>query len=138
MKLIIQPTNDSCTSACLAMILRECGHDIDVDTVIGEFHEAFRNDLVTPASYLRGKKVKVRELNSLQRMDRFGSIYLLCVPSLNVEAEFHSIVVDARDVIEIFDPRNDGVHRYYTYDNNSDDPLAVKLSGHIVDVEIFI
>lgn len=139
MRLITQTFDEGCLSACLAMILEEAGIDgIDYGTVVSEFHGLYFQGQIAPAAYLRLKGVKVRELNGLQRIDRFGAIYLLCVPSLNKEATFHSVVADCRDVLEIYDPRQDGKHRYYAIDPPKDDPLAVRFKGHIIEAEILL
>lgn len=138
MNLITQPTEDTCLSACLAMIVSELCGDVSVGAVYGEFHDAYSRGRMTPVGYLMSKGLKVRGFGYCHRMDRFGVIYLLCVPSLNKEATFHSVVADCRDVLEVYDPRNDGEHKYYSGDGSvlKKDPLSVELKGHIVEVEI--
>lgn len=127
-----QTTEDNCTSACLAMILHK-----DVYAVYSEFHGPYFNDRITAAAYLMERGYQVREPRSSDRRIEFGNIYILCVPSLNMEAIFHSVVADTTgDTLEVFDPSM-GWHgrKYYTYEETTD-PMAVQLRGYCIDVEV--
>jgi hypothetical protein len=126
-----QTRDDNCTSACLAMILHK-----DVDVVTAEFQDLFFAGKTTPADYLRKHDRIVRAFSSLERVMLFGHVYLLCVPSLNKEATLHSIISDTLDdVVEIYDPRRGTGHKYYVYED-SEDPLAVRMKGFVIDLEI--
>ena len=131
-QFVQQPTDETCTSSCLAMLIE----NKTVMDVIEEFHEDYFAGKITPASYLRKIGFKVREFSGLERTMIFGCVYLLCVPSLNKEATFHSILLDVQDSATVYDPCT-GVKgkKYYTYDEYKD-PLSAKLKGFIIDCEI--
>lgn len=87
-----QPTPDTCTSACLAMIL-----DIPVDEVVKEFHEDWMNRRTDPAHYLIKKLAKFQiHREPYDNALLFGKVYLVTVPSVNITGRNHHIIVDMR------------------------------------------
>ena len=87
-----QPTRDTCTSACLAMIL-----GTPVDEVVEEFHKDWTEGKTDPAHYLVKKGVKLQiHREPYDNTVLWGKVYLLTVPSLNVKARTHHVVVDMR------------------------------------------
>lgn len=131
MKLVNQIDDKTCTSACIAMITGE-----PIEEVISKFHKDYFTGRQRVSDYLRRKGLFARDMTSTERYMAFNAIYILCVPSLNQQASFHSIVADTRDTVEIHDPQKgrEG-KKYYTY-KKSDDPLAVTMKGYIIDTEI--
>jgi ABC-type bacteriocin/lantibiotic exporter with double-glycine peptidase domain len=134
-ELVIQQSDNTCTSACLSMI-----SGISYDEVVSSFHNKFISGKIKAIDWLRNLGFIVREFGGIERHIRFDSVYLLMVPSLNKLGRNHSIVVDSRSgFIEVYDPRADGVHKYYTYNDEIvvNDPLAYCLAGFAIEVEIF-
>lgn len=137
-KFVQQPTPDSCTSACLAMLT-----GISVDTVIGEFHHKWKSSATNcnPMTYLADN-----DFDCLVNHDPFnhrvkwGSVYLVTVSSLNIEGGLHHIVLDMRGNEEIVLDPNMGRSgkKYYTgWTQKSESTLAVQLSSWMVDLEFF-
>lgn len=135
-KLVQQPTADSCTSACLSMLT-----GIPVNEVISDFHHRWKdpNDGYDPSSYLMEKGCPfIVSRDPFNNFLVWGRVYLLTVPSLNVEGGLHHIVVDVRGEEEkVFDPNEgkEGRRYYYGWSGATiKSPLAVKLHGWIVDL----
>ena len=131
-----QPTDKTCTATCIAMIL-----GIDVKTVIEEFQEGYHDDTLRPDGYLKKKNTELRIRCGYSYEEiRFGTVYILVVPSLHIEATMHSVLVDTRQCeITVLDP-NQGRKgkKYYVWDIPKDrlKPNEVELKGHCVDYEI--
>lgn len=105
-KLQQQPTPDTCTAACLAMIL-----DTPVDEVVEEFHSKWINGLTDPAHYLIKKLAKFQiHREPYDRTLHYGKVYLLTVPSVNITGRNHHLLVDMRrgEGKEIVYDPNDG------------------------------
>lgn len=132
-ELVNQVDDKTCASACISMLT-----GMPIDKVIEEFHGDYLALNIDIGDYLRSKGFVVRDAYSKERLLKPGSVYLLCVPSLNVVGGLHEVVVDIRDVFEIYDPqagRKD--KKYYVYGVGLyDDPLAVEFKGYVIDAEI--
>lgn len=99
-----QPTNDTCVSACIAMVL-----GVPVQEVIADFHNRLHHENVTlrdylyerllcPQSYLADEYVEFED----------GYVYFATVPSLNTKGTFHQILFDCTGTkLTIHDPNND-------------------------------
>lgn len=133
-----QPTWNSCTSTCLAMIL-----DQQVERVIEEFHDKYCAWELFPDEYLESKGLKVKLGKPWDQIRECG-MYLLCVPSLGIEGGLHSILywISPADNGEFFhqvlDPNQGlGAAKYYISSlQEVDDPLAVKLKSYSIDLTV--
>lgn len=127
-----QPTDNTCVSACIAMIL-----GCDVDAVIKEFHSEFFAGNISILSYLEecGIEAKVGTVGFVTRM---GKTQIVSVPSLNEEAKFHSVVSDTRGGkgYQIYDPQmgNEGKRFYTAYGKNGNGGVA--LQSFSVDIVV--
>lgn len=129
-----QPTANSCQSATIAMIL-----DMPVQQVVDEFHDDYVNMGAEPHDYLASRGVNILFHLSSDRVVHWDKVYMLGVPSLNMEASTHSILMDTREEVcgtgVIYDP-NKGRKgkKYYTTDENiaESDQLAVMLQSFII------
>lgn len=92
--------------------------------VESEFHEKYHKYEVCPFEYLLsyGCHTKLHTVKDVELVP--GNIYLLSVPSLNMIATFHNIVVDFRgDKLEVYDP-NEGREGRKVYVCKPEDELA--------------
>jgi len=117
MNLVIQPTDNTCTSACLSMIT-----DKPIDEVIKEFHNDWQASLSNPSEYLKYCNIQHEvNTNPFNFILEWGNIYLLTVPSLNIKGGLHHIVVDLTDIYnnvgKVYDPNNgkDGKSYYVSW-----------------------
>lgn len=124
---LIQPTSDTCVSTCLAMVL-----DAPVNQTISEFHEHYKNGIMTPASYLRTKRLACREHLVDDLVVDWGDIYITVVPSLNLAATLHTVVIDLRDEDNpiVIDPNKckpgEKYYQHFFLNSNNEGP------GHII------
>ncbi len=137
MKFVMQPTSDTCTSACLSMLT-----GIDVGTVINEFHAGWKSseNKVNPSTYLTEKSIKHSVCSEpFSNILEWGSVYLLTVPSLNIDGGLHHIVVDLRNDTEVvLDPNKgrEGRRYYIGWSQTASSSLEVKLHAWLTDLEI--
>lgn len=133
-----QPTFDTCASACLAMIT-----GIDVQEVIDEFHADYFAGKKRPSDYLLEHGYHFR-MGTDEELGLFKDrLYLLTVPSLNIEAGLHFVVADTRpSKTHIHDPaRTMPGKKFYRTNFGSDEPLneyEVELSGYVISLEIIV
>lgn len=114
-KLVTQPTDNSCVSACLSMI-----SGIDIDKIMEVFHDSYYNHETTIYAFLDLHNIpylipdaKLPEKNFLWG----GHTYLLSVPSLNIEGGLHAILVQYDgDKLFIFDPQKGNSDKKYYAD----------------------
>lgn len=130
-----QPTDITCTSACLAMLTGK-----SIDLVIGESHEGWCNNSTDPVNYLLKYGINlIINTKPFKRTMEWGFVYLLTVPSLNVEGGLHHIVVDlTTENGTVLDP-NRGRHGKEYYINWVDTPnsqLEVPLKSFTIDLVI--
>lgn len=133
-KLVQQPTNDSCVSACLAMVT-----GLDIETVYNEFHDPYyvkRNQSIH--RYAAEKGVDLQPAYTCYNSLAERGVYLVTVPSLNIVGGLHEIVVDTRDgFINVYDPVRDGRYRYVSYADVTDcGPLEVQLKSWLIDYRV--
>jgi len=136
MELQIQPTPDSCMSTCIAMLL-----GLSAEQVIDEFHDDYKNNNKRASSYIQEKGFFCKCLNTEERNLWPDRLYLLVVPSLNIQGGTHSVVADTRnDMFRILDPNNGKEGRkYYREDYHSSDTLEeneVQIKGYIIELEV--
>ncbi len=130
----MQPTYNSCVSACIAMIL-----DVPVSEIIDDFHYKYHDHKDIPSHYMRRKGLPVKSLLAESADMMMNKIYGLIVPSLNIEAGTHLILmeIDDNDNVAIYDPaylRED--KRYYVYNKIPDTPSEVLLKCFVAEFEI--
>lgn len=141
-ELIRQLDDETCMSACLTMVLCAMGLDKTFKEVVEEFHENFSNGMDTPMNYLLRHGLIARSFCGLERYMLYGNIYILGVPSLNHVATMHSIVVDVRGTMEVFDPQMKKEKKYYVYGEDKNEKYwktntdAVALKHFVIDLEI--
>lgn len=130
-----QPTGNTCTSACLAMLLDE-----DVSGIVDEFHQAWRAGTESPATFLkkRGVDFLVHGDPYDNRLE-WGKVFLLTVPSLNIIGGLHHIVIDLRDEVKVLDP-NKGKEwkKYYISWDAEPKKDEVRLHAWDIDMEVNI
>ena len=131
-----QPKDDTCMSACVAMVL---GHPAP-DMVIAEFHQDFSVGLQKPSEYLVGRGLKAVPCLAEKANLQMGMVYIVTAPSLNLEGELHAVVIDTRnDDVIVYDPNKGRWGRcFYTKDPKTldDYPIAKELKGYVFLVEI--
>lgn len=132
-----QPTGDTCTSACLAMLL-----GTSVDKVVSEFHSDWRNRKSTPSDYLLENGISfVLNHNPYNNTLEWGGLFLITVPSLNLDGRLHHILADLRGDLEVILDPNKGREgkRYYTgWSREPEDKLGVQLKSWVVDMQIML
>jgi hypothetical protein len=130
-----QPTGNTCTATCLAMIT-----GIPVLDVIEEFHHGYVKWKVQPTDYLTEKNVPFKILPSMDR-PQMGKLYLGTVPSLNLEAILHHVLIDLRDNdCVVYDPNKGkkGKKYYVGWHTSKEGDMEVTLKGYVLDLEIGI
>ena len=134
----IQPTENTCTSTCLAMIL-----GIPVWDIIEDFHDLYFSQKMNPMEYIHRFHPDWR-CNSLQSVhDTWvsGRYYILTVPSLNSRTDNHSIIQYFPGQLAILDPnrgRKDSDYYVLPRDiHNIDDSKAVPLKSWTPGFEIY-
>lgn len=107
----IQQTPEHCVSACIAMLTGQ-----SLQEVVDDFHNDLVIGSVSAADYLEQRGFKVNRSMTEDCKIIGNTIYLILAPSLNLEAEMHCLVLDARipEDVKVYDP-NRGRHgcRYY-------------------------
>jgi hypothetical protein len=112
--------------------------DIDIDIVTKEFHEDYSNNKITPSEYLHTKQVLNRRCWSDERTMKPGNVYIVCVPSLNIQAGTHAIVaeLDSEGYWIVRDP-NEGREGRLVYSQDRDCELPyVYVQAVTLDLEI--
>lgn len=136
----MQPTHNTCASTCLAMLL-----DVPAKEVIDEFHSMYFTGEYTVRQYLKEKGVVADRLYTDGDDQALwdGHIYLVTVPSLNIQAGTHYIIIDCRDDDAnpiIYDPAKgrEGKKYYITRFEQPANEFEVHLSGFVVDHRISV
>lgn len=135
---IKQPTLDTCTSACLAMIT-----GFPVELIVEEYHAAHRNRDINAAQFLDKYNIPYRHGTPWTIIDGPG-LYLITVPSLNQMRLFHNILYavwqeqDGLWYHQTFDPMMGVPDRLYYIAHGAIalDDLAHPIGGYIVDLVI--
>ena len=128
-----QPTDKTCTSTCLAMIL-----DKPVQEIVEDFHQDYLEYNFMPSQYLEACGVKVKKFYSEGNLIRAEKLYLVTVPSINTQAGLHHILVDTRDIKnpKVYDPQEGTGNKFYVFYKTDDNPDSVELKGFVIDLEI--
>lgn len=128
----MQPTNNSCTSACLAMITNR-----PVRKIMEEFHDKWQVFDTNPLKWLEANtRLKCKALDIYYDTVFNNAVYLATVPSLNIEGGLHHILFDTRgEHCVVYDPAM-GRGKYYGNTDLNDDPLCVNLMCWTLDLEI--
>jgi len=119
----MQPDQKSCVSTCVAMLLGVPATGQQLVRFQGDYFD----DRETASSFLRRKGMKNRALLTEDRTMNFGRVYILSVPSLNNVGGMHAIVVDMRDVMEIYDPQKGTGKKYYGTDGDGQELVSYNL-----------
>ena len=134
MNHIIQ-TPDTCMSACMAMITNQT-----LEEVIKDFHVPFMENEMQASDYLESKGLKVTRLTSEFTGWHGNHIYVILVPSLNLEAELHSLVFDLRNPKEaiLLDPNQGRENKkyYVKYNDPIENDLQVPLQGYVLSLKV--
>lgn len=130
-----QPNYDTCTSACLAMVL-----GTKVDQVIAEFHEDWVNRESDPARYLAAKGVAhAINCDPYDNCLNWGKLYLITVPSVNMQSSLHHILVDLRrgeDDVRVYDPNQGKQDKSYYVWGERQETEQYPLKSWVVDMSI--
>lgn len=131
-----QPTWNTCVSACIAMILNK-----PADEVVSEFHEDYYEEKLDADEYLQSKGVDCEVLLTNAKLET-GYIYLCSVPSLNLQARTHMIVLDMREECwSLYDPNKGKEGKLYFVPNIPDEEVEgneVKLITAAPDIRIIL
>lgn len=137
----VQPTEITCASTCMAMIL-----DIPVEKAIYEFHEKYYTERnITCSEYLQSKGLKVERMYADFSPSRinYNAVYGLIVPSLNIEGGTHFVLmeVDSEGNWCIYDPNyKKESKKYYIpvkYEDN-DNNLEVGINSYVIEFSISV
>lgn len=135
---ITQPTQTTCVCTCVAMLLGKTAQE-----VIDKWHNAYYFQQEPLGDILQAEGVAYKHHYAAHSSTlKPGGLYLLTVPTLNVEASFHQVIVDWRDEANpvCLDPgkgRGDNL-KYYTLDMDEWDNVnnAVLLTSWVLDFTI--
>lgn len=126
-----QNYNNSCASACMAMLLGRTSQEVEE-----EFHEAYRakGDPYL-FEYAAEQGLVLEESRSTQALEP-DYVYLVGVPSLNMRATMHLVVIDLRgDENVVYDP-NKGRQGKWVYTGHVRErdvmPGEVRIGGYAV------
>ncbi len=133
-----QPSENSCVCTCLAMLMGKPAAD-----VVAKWHTKYYMEHETLLEILEeeGFRVHCHYAAGAARLVE-GKLYLITVPSLNIEGSFHQVIVDWRDRSKpgvCYDPAK-GLEgrKYYTLDMDEWDEVdaARLLTSWIIDFTI--
>lgn len=124
-----QPTDTSCVHTCLAMAL-----DVDVTEVMAfaDRHHLFCGGMSTCETLAFLMECRMIHTQLSRNAFTVDGLYLLTVPSLNIEGGKHAVLVRAEDFKEeeIWDPnRGRKGKKYYVPYGTARGPLQVELNG---------
>ena len=99
--IIPQTLDNNCVSACFAMVF-----DLPIDFVTHAFHEAYQDGDVEIYDFLDCMDIPYRRCLADERDAGRSCVYLAGVPSINIQASSHLIVVQIidDDLWYIYDP----------------------------------
>lgn len=130
-----QPTEDSCVSACIAMLT-----GMDVNEVVQKFHSLYLNSYMTPYEYLTDRQVCLERLYSDSNINE-SNIYMVAVPNLDQIARMHSVLVDRRDgKFVVYDPKKgcEGKRYYIGPDDTVEDEWQVCFRDFTPDYKVIL
>lgn len=113
----IQPTATSCASTCIAMLL-----NVPAEEIIEQFHDQYKAGEINVDQFLLNKGLTVESLLSSYWQCQWDGIYIAAVPSLNIKANLHQIIIDTRNnKVTIYDPNMGKPGKnYYVHDDKED------------------
>lgn len=128
-----QPTWDSCMATCIAMVA-----GIDENESYSKWHKRFQNRTAWLDTALDDYNIPYMYGNPRSAALLRGFVYLLAVPSLNIQAGLHQVVafLPRCGDIQILDPvkgRKDSL--YYVYGEPQDD-AEVSIKSWSIDLII--
>lgn len=130
-----QPCAVSCVSTCIAMIAGKSAQDVKAS-----IHEDYRAGKLSMRQMLRMFHISFQSFDSCEDRSLVDEgVYLVCAPSLNIEAGNHQILVEVTDEnYFVIDPvKGRAERKYYVRRGDAEaDPLAVELGGFVIDAFI--
>lgn len=107
---VTQSEPNNCVSACLSMVL-----NIPQEVVTEEFHQAYIDQKAEAHEYLNESGIPYRHCMASERHMKANHVYMVSVPSANIECGLHQIVVelDNDSLVWVFDPNNGRKGRYH-------------------------
>tara|TARA_B100001564_G_C20160777_1_gene455269 strand:+ start:121 stop:552 length:432 start_codon:yes stop_codon:yes gene_type:complete len=137
MKVVQQPTKDSCTSACLAMLT-----GLPIDFVFSRFHDKFKAGETNAYEFLDNLDFEYQRQIEQYRIggDPDGWAYLLAVPSLNEFATMHNLIVyTSQGQLHVLDPQR-GVEGKFFYETLYSDYVGIghQLTGFSPELKMYV
>lgn len=132
-KLVFKPKqqteSNNCVSACIAMVT-----GADVVDVTSEFNIDYHANKTQAHDYFDEFGIEYRMCHTVERDLKPGHVYMISVPSLNIENSIHCLMAQTfEDGWIVIDP-NEGKEgrRHFTHhpDNLVGDDKAVLMSGN--------
>lgn len=129
-----QPCTTSCVSTCLAMIVNK-----PVQEIVDRFHADYREHCTSLRVMLNALNVPFTSFDSADHplLSEVG-VYMVTVPSLNIRAGTHQILVEVTDFdYQVIDPV-EGIEGRFYYVNRgaAKEPFEVDLGGFSIDAFI--
>lgn len=114
-KLVNQIDDKTCVAACMAMIA-----GVSIERVLKITEDIGEPPFSEETSMIGLTQLKVLPRRQLENQILHGRIYIADVPSLNFLGTMHAVVLDFRDIFEVYDPQNgrEG-KKFYTSENIS-------------------
>ena len=130
-----QPNEKSCVSACIGMLL-----GLSATRVQDDFHQDYLAGK-TIEKYLSEQGIQAEPMLSVDsRAPEPGSLYLIGVPSLNMEGHLHQVIFDYRnpEKFKVFDPNMGRLgKKYYVWKDDADlQNLEVNINSYNYDYRI--
>lgn len=128
----MQPTEDTCVSTCIAMVL-----GVPAAEVIADFHAGYMEGRLKPSAYLRARGARVR-VCSAEETTAYPFIYMFIVPALGWHGENHAVVMDNRGGRNlVLDPTMGHLDRqFYVSRDSRTLPFCTRISGFVPMCEI--
>lgn len=103
-----QTRSDNCVCACIAYLTGK-----PVQEITDLYHSDLWSNRLNISDILEAEELNFKMLSPEQSSVYPGTVYLACVPSLNLPGSFHAIIIDTRsDEVEVLDPAEEGKERY--------------------------
>lgn len=130
MKLVNQPTDNTCMSACISMVT-----GIDINTVIKDFHSDYfsrkESTFLAVVKYLFECGFEPLIEGDFEDSHVFNKdyVYVIGVESLQSKGKYHAVVLyfDDKENLQILDPMS-GIMEWYCYGEYAQDNGSVDIS----------
>lgn len=132
----MQPTPTSCASTCIAMLL-----DVPAEEIIEQFHDKYKSGEMNIDQFLTSKNINVEPLLTSYWQAKWDGLYFAIVPSLNMKANLHEIIIDTRnDDVIIYDPNMGKEGKYYYVNNEKEDKTELEygLISYVLEFKIHL